>query len=199
MSATWRSCRERTRWFPALVSNHVVDLVNKYPREELPEALTGYIRDRDRLRLPPPRRGRLVERAASSATRSIDRFCVIGSVEEHIAKLQELAAAGVDQFNIYLMNGDEESILEVYGRAIVPRSGMSGPRWGDPDQTSRPGGEPAMRTLITNGTIVTAEWIGRRRRPHRRRDHRHDRTRPRRDGITAERRTMRRVALVPIG
>ena len=28
--------RERTRWFPALVSNHVVDLVNKYPREQLP-------------------------------------------------------------------------------------------------------------------------------------------------------------------
>src|SRR6185503_12625771 len=29
-------CRERTRWFPALVSNHVVDLVNKYPRDQLP-------------------------------------------------------------------------------------------------------------------------------------------------------------------
>ena len=27
--------RERTRWFPALVSNHVVDLVNRYPREQL--------------------------------------------------------------------------------------------------------------------------------------------------------------------
>src|SRR5207237_1141158 len=39
-------CRERTRWFPALVSNHVVDLVTKYPREQLPDALTGYIRDR---------------------------------------------------------------------------------------------------------------------------------------------------------
>ena len=39
--------RERTRWFPALVSNHVVDLVNKYPREQLPESLTGYIRDRE--------------------------------------------------------------------------------------------------------------------------------------------------------
>jgi probable F420-dependent oxidoreductase len=36
-------CRERTRWFPALVSNHVVDLVNKYPREQLPQSLTGYI------------------------------------------------------------------------------------------------------------------------------------------------------------
>ena len=31
--------RERTRWFPALVSNHVVDLVNKYPREQLPASL----------------------------------------------------------------------------------------------------------------------------------------------------------------
>ena len=41
--------RERTRWFPALVSNHVVDLVNKYPREQLPANLTGYIRDRSGL------------------------------------------------------------------------------------------------------------------------------------------------------
>src|SRR3954470_24742869 len=39
-------CRERTRWFPALVSNHVVDLVNKYPRDQLPESLTGYVQDR---------------------------------------------------------------------------------------------------------------------------------------------------------
>ncbi len=29
-------CRERTRWFPALVSNHVVDLVNKYPPRSCP-------------------------------------------------------------------------------------------------------------------------------------------------------------------
>ena len=49
-----------------------------------------------------------------------DRFCVIGSVEDHVAKLARLAAAGVDQFNIYLMNGDEERILEVYGSEIIP-------------------------------------------------------------------------------
>ena len=29
------------------MSNHVLDLVNKYPREQLPEALTGYITDRE--------------------------------------------------------------------------------------------------------------------------------------------------------
>ena len=44
-----------------------------------------------------------------------DRFCVLGSADEHIAKLHELAEAGVDQFNIYLMNGDEEEQLDAYG------------------------------------------------------------------------------------
>jgi probable F420-dependent oxidoreductase len=112
-------CRERTRWFPALVSNHVVDLVNKYPRERLPESLTGYVRDRtgyDYLHH--------AEVGSSNAgfvgDEVTDRFCVLGSVEDHLAKLRELADAGVDQFNIYLMNGDEEAILEVYGREIIP-------------------------------------------------------------------------------
>jgi len=112
-------CRERTRWFPALVSNHVVDLVNKYPREQLPDALTGYIRDRagyDYLHH--------AEVGSSNAgfvgDDVTDRFCVLGSVDEHLAKLERLADVGVDQFNIYLMNGDEESILEIYGREIIP-------------------------------------------------------------------------------
>ena len=39
--------RDRTRWFPALVGNHVVDLVNRYPREDLPEELTTYVRGRE--------------------------------------------------------------------------------------------------------------------------------------------------------
>jgi hypothetical protein len=45
---------------------------------------------------------------------------VLGEAGEHIAKLHELANAGVDQFNVYLMNGDEEQQLEIYGREIVP-------------------------------------------------------------------------------
>ncbi len=111
--------RERTRWFPALVSNHVVDLVNKYPREDLPESLTGYITDRtgyDYLHH--------AEVGSSNAgfvgDEVTDRFCVLGSAEDHVAKLRELAEAGVDQFNLYLMNGDEEAQLEIYGRDIIP-------------------------------------------------------------------------------
>ena len=30
-------CRQRVRWFPGLVSGHVIDLVNRYPSDVLPE------------------------------------------------------------------------------------------------------------------------------------------------------------------
>jgi len=51
---------------------------------------------------------------------SVDRFCVTGEVEEHIEKLRRLAAIGVSQFNLYLMSGEEERILELYGERIIP-------------------------------------------------------------------------------
>ncbi|HYN69858.1 MAG TPA: TIGR03842 family LLM class F420-dependent oxidoreductase [Candidatus Eisenbacteria bacterium] len=111
--------RERTRWFPALVSNHVVDLVNKYPREQLPESLTGYVRDRtgyDYLHH--------AEVGSSNAgfvgDDVTDRFCVLGHASEVIDKLRVLADAGVDQFNVYLMNGDELEQLELIGRDVIP-------------------------------------------------------------------------------
>jgi probable F420-dependent oxidoreductase len=112
--------RDRTRWFPALVSNHVVDLVNKYPRDQLPESLTGYIRDREGYDY---RHHAEVgsDNAAFVDDEVTDRFCVLGDPAEHIEKLAELADAGVDQFNIYLMNGDEEQQLDRYGREVIPQ------------------------------------------------------------------------------
>ncbi|CAN5432825.1 TIGR03842 family LLM class F420-dependent oxidoreductase [soil metagenome] len=116
------SCRQRVRWFPALVSNHVVDLVNKYDRAQLPPELIGYVRDRSGYDYQHH-----AEVGSSNAAfvedEVVDRFCVIGSVDDHRRKLRELADAGVDQFNIYLMNGDEEQTLEIYGREIVPALG----------------------------------------------------------------------------
>ncbi|MBI2764230.1 MAG: TIGR03842 family LLM class F420-dependent oxidoreductase [Chloroflexi bacterium] len=111
--------RDRTRWFPALVSNHVVDLVNKYPREDLPPALTQYIRDREGYDYL--HHAEVGSSNASFVTDDIvDRFCVVGSVAQHIERLRALAEAGVNQFNLYLMNGDEEEQLEIYGREIIP-------------------------------------------------------------------------------
>ena len=111
--------RQRTRWFPALVSNHVVDLINKVPLEELPESLTGYVTDRTGYDYQHH-----AEVGSSNAAfvgdDVTDRFCILGEADEHVAKLGELADAGVDQFNLYLMNGDEEEQVQAYGRDIIP-------------------------------------------------------------------------------
>jgi probable F420-dependent oxidoreductase len=114
-------CRDRVRWFPALVSNHVVDLVNKYDPTELPAGLTAYVRNREGYNyLHHAEVGS--DNAEFVTDEVVDRFCVIGPVEDHLAKLAELADAGVDQFNIYLMNGDEEDTLETYRRDIIPQA-----------------------------------------------------------------------------
>lgn len=112
-------CRERVRWFPALVSNHVVDLVNTYPRDQLPESLTGYIRDRAGYDY---RHHAEVgsDNAQFVADEVADRFSIVGPPEEHVRRLVELHEAGVDQFNLYLMNGDEEAQLEAYGEHVIP-------------------------------------------------------------------------------
>jgi probable F420-dependent oxidoreductase len=110
--------RDRIRWFPALVGNHVVDLVNKY-QGELPEALTHYIRGREGYDyLHHAEVGS--SNAAFVTDDIVDRFGLVGDVEAHVAKLRVLAEAGVDQFNLYLMNGNEEEQLEIYGREIIP-------------------------------------------------------------------------------
>jgi probable F420-dependent oxidoreductase len=110
---------DAVRWFPALVSNHVVDLVKRYGEQGLPADLTAYVRGR-----PGYDYQHHAESGSSNAAfvddESVERFCVIGDTKAHIAKLRRLAAVGVKQFNIYLMSGDEEEILETYGREIIP-------------------------------------------------------------------------------
>ncbi len=49
-----------------------------------------------------------------------DRFCVLGTVEQAKAKLQQLEAIGVDQFNIYLMTHGQEETLQAFGDEIIP-------------------------------------------------------------------------------
>ncbi len=111
--------RDHVRWFPALVSNHVVDLVSRYKPEELPPELTAFIRDRQGYNYLHH-----AEVGSSNAEfvtdEVVDRFCIVGPVEEHVRKLKELAEVGVTQFNIYLMCGEEEKTLEVYGREVIP-------------------------------------------------------------------------------
>jgi probable F420-dependent oxidoreductase len=111
--------RDRVRWFPALVSNHVVDLVSRYQPDQLPPELTAYVRDRkgyDYLH-----HAEVGSSNAEFVTDDVvDRFCLVGPVKEHVRRLKELAEIGVTQFNIYLMCGDEEQTVEVYGQDLIP-------------------------------------------------------------------------------
>ena len=119
-SSDLKLARERVRWFPALVSNHVMDLISKYKPEELPPALTSYVQNRGKYDyLHHCEVGS--DNADFVSDEVIDRFCVVGPIEEHRKKLEALRKVGVTQFNIYLMCGEEEKTLEVYAREVLPQ------------------------------------------------------------------------------
>jgi probable F420-dependent oxidoreductase len=115
-----QSARDETRWFPAMVSNHVMDLIEKYGWEsEIPAALTDYVKARKFYDYSE--HSRVGAKHGEFVSDEIcDRFSVIGSVEQCIAKLRELESVGVDQFNIYLMTHGQEETLAAYGDQIIP-------------------------------------------------------------------------------
>ena len=111
--------RQRVRWFPALVSNHVVDLISRYKPEDLPSALTSYVQARSGYDyLHHAEVGS--NNADFVSDEVVERFCLVGPAEAHRQKLRALAAVGVTQFNLYLMSGEEEETLEIYRREILP-------------------------------------------------------------------------------
>lgn len=119
VSSDLKVCRDRVRWFPALVSNHVIDLISRYKPDELPGSLIGYVSNRGGYDyLHHCEVGS--DNADFVADEVVDRFCLVGTIDEHRRKLEELRRAGVTQFNIYLMCGEEEHTLEVYGREVLP-------------------------------------------------------------------------------
>ncbi len=113
--------RDQVRWFPAMVSNHVMDLIEKYGWDsEIPEALTEYVKARKFYDYKD--HSRVGAAHGEFVTDEIcDRFCVLGTTEQAAEKLRELEAVGVDQFNIYLMTHGQEETLAAYGDHIIPQ------------------------------------------------------------------------------
>lgn len=116
------TARVQTRWFPAMVGNHVADLVERYGREGslIPKRLTDYIEGRKGYDYRHHAE-KDAEHLGFITDDIIDSFGILGPAEAHVEKLKELESIGVTQFNIYLMCGDEERIVEEYGKHILPQ------------------------------------------------------------------------------
>jgi probable F420-dependent oxidoreductase len=114
-------CREEVRWFPAMVSNHVMDLIERYGWDsDIPSELTDFVKARKFYDYKD--HSRVGAAHGEFVTDEIcDRFTVIGSAQECAKKLRELEAVGVDQFNIYLMTKGQEEVLQAYGSDIIPQ------------------------------------------------------------------------------
>ena len=111
---------EQCRWFGGMVGNHVADIVARYgDSAPVPKALTDYIKGRQGYDYNEH------GKAGNSHTsfvpdEIIDRFCIVGPVETHVKRLNELRDMGVDQFSVYLQHDAKDETLRAYGEKVIP-------------------------------------------------------------------------------
>ena len=117
--------RNQCRWFGGMVGNHVADIVGRYgdqsPQQPnaVPEALTDYIKGREGYDYN--QHGQAGNTHADFVPDSIvDRFCIIGPVEEHVRRINELRDLGVHQFAVYLQHDAKDATLQSYGEHVIP-------------------------------------------------------------------------------
>jgi probable F420-dependent oxidoreductase len=112
--------RDQCRWFGGMVGNHVADLVERYGTDgSVPAALTDYIAGRQGYDYN--QHGRAGNTHADFVPDAIvDRFCLLGPAEAHVARLRELEELGVDQFAVYLQHDAKEETLLAYGEQVIP-------------------------------------------------------------------------------
>ena len=102
------------------MGNHVADIVAKYGTDgEVPPALTDYIAGRTGYDYNTHGRAGN-DHVDFVPDEIVDRFCVLGTAEEHIAKLEALRAIGVTQFAGYLQHDNKEETMRVYGETVIP-------------------------------------------------------------------------------
>jgi probable F420-dependent oxidoreductase len=112
--------REQCRWFGGMVGNHVADIVTRYgDSSDVPSALTEYIAGREGYDYNQHGQAGNTH-AAFVPDGIVDRFCILGPAEEHVRRLEELRALGVDQFAVYLQHDAKDETLRAYGERVLP-------------------------------------------------------------------------------
>jgi probable F420-dependent oxidoreductase len=112
--------RDQCRWFGGMVGNHVADIVARYGESsDVPKALTDYIAGREGYDYN--QHGQAGNpHTAFVPDEIVDRFCVLGPIEDHVDRLQQLRELGVDQFAVYLQHDAKDETLQTYGEKVIP-------------------------------------------------------------------------------
>ena len=112
--------RDQCRWFGGMVGNHVADIVARYGESSaVPKALTEYIKGREGYDYNEHGQAGNVH-TEFVPDEIIDRFCILGPVEEHVRRLEELKSLGVHQFAVYLQHDAKDETLQAYGEKVIP-------------------------------------------------------------------------------
>jgi len=94
---------ERSAWFPKFIRHHIIEVLEQ-SSSDIPAGYSQYI-----------------DEPEGSALRDmVLRTCLVGDVDSHVAKLADLRAIGVDQVNLYLMDGREAEMIEAYRQSVIP-------------------------------------------------------------------------------
>jgi alkanesulfonate monooxygenase SsuD/methylene tetrahydromethanopterin reductase-like flavin-dependent oxidoreductase (luciferase family) len=104
-----------------MVGNHVADIVARYGADgAIPKALSDYIAGRQGYDYNE--HGKAGNTHAEFVPDDvIDRFCLLGPVEQQVERLEQLAGLGVDQFALYLQHDAKSETLAAYGDAVIPQ------------------------------------------------------------------------------
>ena len=111
--------RDALRWFPALVANHVLDLLRRADPGTLPAALVGYV-DRGAVYDYVPQHTGDYSFVDDD---TVDRFCLIGDPAAQAERIRALRAAGMTQLNVYAMPGREAETISAYA-ALLETAGV---------------------------------------------------------------------------
>ena len=121
LSDNLEKARDMVRYYPGIVSSHVIDLLSRYSPSELPNEL---VKEMERVagKYDHSRHSMLGAEFKTIVPDSlVDSFTIVGNSDACISKIHVLERIGVTHVNLYLPDGsDKEHLLKAFAEQVIP-------------------------------------------------------------------------------